>query len=806
MTQILRDAGFGLRLLRRNPGSTLVAVLTLALGIGATTAMFSVIYATWLAPLPYRDAERLVMVWSHFEGRRESVSQADFIDWKRRATVFEDLNAWNGRDVNLSVDGRPERIKAGPATSGFLAMLGYGYPLALGRSFVEEEGTPGRDHAVVLTHRLWQQRFGGDPAIVGKAIRIDQEPYTVVGVLGKGPADENMNRLWLPQALDAEQNRSWRWMLVMGRLKPGVTLDQANQEMAVVAQGLAEAYPATNAKWTISVEPFRNNFVTSETKTALWLLLGAVGFVLLIACANVANLLLARGTARRRELAVRSSLGATRGVVVRQFITESLVLSLVGGALGVALAYGLVDAILALLPPFTLPTEVDVRLNVPVLLFTLAACTISGILFGCAPAWQAARSDANATLKGGGGRELGGGHERLRRALVVLEFALALSLLCGGGLALQSFVKLVRTDLGLRAERVLTFSLPMPEGRIDSPEQANAFYRALVERVKALPGVSLASVSTGIPLRWMGGTTVAVAGEPVEADKRPRVAFNRVTPEYFETLGIRIVRGRAFTDQDRAGSEPVAIVNEAFLARVLHGADPLARRIVVDEIVPGRQGPVGVERQIVGVYADVRTGGPQNPVLPQVEVPFWQSPRAASAVAVRTSVDPATLQSSLAAVIASLDPDLPMGNTETLEQVVRQRLAADRFNVALFSSFAAVALVLAAVGIYGVMAFAVAQRAKEIGLRMALGARRSDVVGQVVREGMTTAVGGALLGSVGAYVVAQAMRGVLPRLGEPNATAFVLIAVTLLGAALVACLVPAWRAASIDPMVALRQE
>ena len=490
MTQILRDAGFGLRLLRRNPGSTLVAVLTLALGIGATTAMFSVIYATWLAPLPYRDAERLVMVWSHFEGRRESVSQADFIDWKRRATVFEDLNAWNGRDVNLSVDGRPERIKAGPATSGFLAMLGYGYPLALGRSFVEEEGTPGRDHAVVLTHRLWQQRFGGDPAIVGKSIRIDQEPYTVVGVLGKGPADENMNRLWLPQALDARAEPQLALDARDGAPQAGHHAGPGQPGDGRVAQGLAEAYPATNAKWTISVEPFRNNFVASETKTALWLLLGAVGFVLLIACANVANLLLARGTARRRELAVRSSLGATRGVVVRQFITESLVLSLVGGALGVALAYGLVDAILALLPPFTLPTEVDVRLKVPVLLFTLAACTISGILFGCAPAWQAARSDANATLKGGGGRELGGGHERLRRALVVLEFALALSLLCGGGLALQSFVKLVRTDLGLRTERVLTFSLPMPEGRIDSHEQANAFYRALVERVKALPGVS----------------------------------------------------------------------------------------------------------------------------------------------------------------------------------------------------------------------------------------------------------------------------------------------------------------------------
>ena len=808
MTTVLRDAAFGLRLLRRNPASSVIAVVTLALGIAATTSIFSVIYATYLAPLPYRDADRLVMVWSRFEGQRRNVSAADFLDWKRQATAFEDLNAWDGREVNLSVNDRPEQIRASPATPGFLSMLGYGHPLALGRTFVQQEGAAGEDHVVVLTHRLWQRRFAEDPGIVGRQIRIDQEPYTVVGVLGAGPADENMVRLWLPLAFTPEilERRTQRGMLVMGRLKPGITLEQANAEMTAVTRSLATTYPESNEGWTASVEPFRNNFVRDETKTALWLLLGAVSFVLLIACANVANLLLARGTARHRELAVRASLGASRGAIVRQFLTESVVLALVGGALGIVLAHMLVNVVVALLPPFTLPTEADIRLNVPVLLFTVAASVLSAILFGLAPAWQAGRADLSEALKRTG-RSVSGGMDRLRRALVVLEFALALSLLTGGGLAIQSFFNLARVRLGLRADHLLTFSLPVAKGRLAAPDRIDAFYRDLLARVQALPGVASASVSTGLPLRWARGARFSIAGRPNDSGQRRFVGLNKVSPEYFGTLGVRITRGRGFDGQDSARSLPVAIVNEAFVKRYLPDGDPLTQAVVLEEGDAGGS-PTGaaVGRRIVGVSADVRGAGPRNDPWPGIDIPFFQSPMAEASMAVRTGGDPTGMLPAVAAVVASLDGDLPLGDPKTMEQVVSEEMAGDRFNMALFATFAAVALVLAAVGIYGVMTFVVAQRTREIGVRMALGARRGEVLGQVLKDGMKTAVAGLVLGSAGAYFVTEAMRGMLPGVGAVSPSAFAGVALTLLGSAFVACLVPARRAASVDPMVVLRQE
>jgi putative ABC transport system permease protein len=803
---LLRDARFGFRLLVKNPGFAAVAVLALALGIGATTAIFSVVYATYFEPLPYRDAERLVMLWSRHEGNRNNVSAQDLVEWRRQATVFEDLNAWNGREVNLSTGSRPELITAGRATPGFLAMLGYGQPVFLGRNFLEEEGTPGRGEVAILSHRLWQERFGGDPSIVGRAIRLDAKSFTVVGVLSPGPADHNMNRLYTPLVVDPthEQHQS-RWLLVMGRLKPGVTFAQANAEMAGVAADLARRHPDTHTGWTASVEPFRNNFVSDDTKKALWLLLGAVAFVLLIACANVANLMLARGASRQRELAVRASLGASRAAVIRQLITESLVLALLGGALGVALAYALVDVIVALMPPFTLPTEVDIRLSVPVLLFTLAACTLSGVLFGAAPAWQAARTDLNTPLKDAG-RSVTGGHLGFRRALVVLEFALALTLLTGGGLAVRSFFRLASVDLGLRPEHVLTFTLPMAQGRLDGPQRIDAFYRDLLERVRALPGVTSASLSTTVPMRpgqW--SLPFSVVGRPQpDPSKRPQTGFNVVTPAFHETLGIRIVRGRAFSERDRAGSLPVAVVNETFVRRYLPDVDPVGQRVVF-AYVPGVEGPAR-EWEIVGVSADVRAGGPRNEGSPAVVLPFAQAPWPRPNMAVRTAGDPTAVQDGIATVVASLDGDLPLGNIKTMEQLVSERMAGDRFNMALFAGFAAVALVLAAVGIYGVMAFVVAQRTREIGVRMALGAGRGRVLADVLGEGMATALAGTALGATGAWLVARAMQGLLHGTPGLDPLAFTAVAGTLLAAALAACVVPARRAASVDPLVAFRQE
>ena len=804
-----RDVRYALRLLWRSPGFTAAAILALALGIASNTAIFSVVHATFLAPLPYHDADQLVMVWSSNQGNRSATAAADFFEWRRRSSAFSDLHVTGIQMVNLAGGDRPEQMRAQVATPGLPGMMCLGHPLAMGRLFLEEEGAPGRDQVVLLSHNLWQERFGGDPNVLGQAIRIDGKSFTVVGVLGKAPCDHLPWRLWIPRAFSPDQiNRDFRNLLVMGRLKPGVSLDQANADMKNVTDDLAREFPPSNTGWGASVEPLRNNFLNADTKATLWMMFGAVGFVLLIACANVANLLLARGTARQRELAIRRALGASGRTIVGQLLTESVLLALVGGALGVGLAAAALRAILAVMPPGLLPSEVDVRLSVPVLLFTLTACVLSGVLFGLAPAWQAARTDANATLKETA-RAVGDGRHRLRHTLVVVEFALALTLLTGGGLTIQSLINIARTDLGFRSEGLFTFYLPVEDARLKDAHAIDTFYRQFAERVSAVPSVTSVSYSSGMPA---GGAFNAVpftiAGRAFgDRSQRPSARFNQVSPAYFETLGIRIARGRAFTEADRTGMVPVAIVNETFVKRYFPDVDPLTQRVVIEPFNPGvtNLGP-GIERQIVGVSGDVRNLGPASESLPEIHLPFAQSTWARNWIAVRTAGDPLAVHQPIAAVVRSIDPDLPMVEVRTMDQLIATSTSRARFTTVLFGAFAFVALVLAALGIYGVMAFAVAQRTHEIGLRMALGAGRSRVVRQVLRDGMTTALVGTLIGSVGAYFVARGMRGIVPGVAPGDPTAFVVVAATLIGAALVACLLPASRAASVDPMTALRQE
>jgi putative ABC transport system permease protein len=681
--------------------------------------------------------------------------------------------------------------------------------MLLGRDFTREEGTAGKDQVVILTYQLWKERFGGDRDIVGHPIRLDGKPYTVVGVIAPGPADRVQNRLYLPLAFKPEQiNHDFHYLLVLGRLKAGVTLTQANANMDSVTKHIAEVNPKSNKGWSASVESLQNDFLSKETINGLWLLLGAVGFVLLIACANVANLQLARGTARQREIALRASLGAAPGQLFRQLLTESVVLAGIGGVLGVTLAWILLKAIMALMPPFTLPSEADVRLNVPVLLFTLGVSLFCGVLFGCAPAWQAMRSNTNDTLKEGS-RSVGAARHRLRRALVIVEFALALTLLAGGGLAIHSLVKLGNVDLGFRSDHLLTFFLPVPQDKLKGIDAVNAFYRQLLDRIAAVPGVTSASVSTGMPVNGTNfGMPFFVAGKPVDdPSKRPGAGFNMVSPDYYQTFGIRISRGRVFTDTDREGSQRVAIVNDVFVKRYMQGVDPLSQRIIVEQLIPGvtQLGPA-VEWQIVGVYDSVRNGGPKDDGFPEIDVPFWQSPWPGGAMAVRTVGDPTSVHQSLAAAVRSIDPDLPLADVKTMDQLIYESLSGDRFSTTLFGTFAAVALLLAAVGIYGVMSFVVAQRTHEIGLRMALGAGRSLVLWQVLKEGLGTAVAGIVIGSAGAWFVGRAMRGMVYGVGTMDPVAFSIVAVTLLTSALVACLVPARRAISVDPMTALRQE
>jgi putative ABC transport system permease protein len=807
MQTLLQNLHFSLRLLGRNPGLTITVLLTVALGIGANTAIFTVDYATLLAPLPFPQPNQLVMVWSAIQGNRNSVSAGDFTDWRQQNTVFSDINAWSGTSFNIATKDQPEFLQASLTTPGLLQMQGE--PLFLGRYFLPEEGQAGHEHVAILTHKLWL-KLGGDRKIIGTTLRLDGEPYTVVGVQAAGDQDRGQNQLTVPLVFKPEQlNHDFHWLLVMGRMKPGVTLEQARQNMNAVTAHIAQVYPKSNKGWGAKVETLKNDFLPPERIQMLWLLLGAVGFVLLIACVNVANLLLARGMTRQKELALRGALGAARTTIFGQLLTESLLLTLAGGALGVGVGYAMLQGLIAVMPRDTLPNEADLRLNLPILLFTLGATTLAGLLAGCAPAWYAARVDPGEALKEGGRSGMSVAKHRLRRLLVIGEFGLALALLAGAGLAIHSFWNLTRVDLGIKTDHVLTFSLPVPDSRSKDPARISAYYRDILAHIAAVPGVSHAAVMTGYPLYGAGfGMPFTLAGGPSYADpsQRPAAGFGMVTPDYVSTFGIHMVKGRSISDQDTANSIKVVMVNDSFAKKYLQGKDPLRQRVVVEQLTPGVQklGP-GVEWQIVGVYQDVHAAD-WHEHLEEMRIPFWQIPWPQGTVSVRTAEDPASMQASIARAVHAVDPQIALVEPKTLDQIREESLASERFTLILFASFAVVALFLATLGIYGVVAFSVAQRSHEIAVRMALGATRNRVLALVVREGTVLAAIGLGLGLIGAYFVGRAMQSMLFGVRALDFTAFSAVALILLASALLACYLPARRAASVEPMRVLRTE
>jgi putative ABC transport system permease protein len=796
---------YSFRTLLKNSGFTIAAVLTLALGIGAATAIFSVVYATLFERPPYSN--RLMVIWSQVGGERNAVSAGDYLDWKERSKSFQGVEAWVGRGFfNLATKDRPEQVEGQATTPGFFTMVWNQF--LLGRDFLPEEGQVGNEHVVILTNRLWNQRFGADRNIIGQQIRMNGESYTVVGVLAPGMPDRGAYDVTVPLAFKPDQiNHDNHSILVMGLLKDGITRPQAQAEMSGIAGRLAQEYPKTNPGWGVSVEPLHLDFLPDTTFRRLWLLQGAVAFLLLIACVNVANLLLARGAQRQREVVLRAALGATRARLFSQLLTESMVLAVVGGLFGVVLAGLSVDAIVAIMPPNLLPTEADVRISIPVLVFTVVATTLAGLVFGCAPAWQATRLDLNEVLKQGGRAGTGPGKRGLRRALVVAEFALALTMLAGGGLAFKSFWNLNRVDLGVKSDHVLTFDLPVPDSRFPQAERITPYYRQLLEKIESVPGVRKAALTTGIPTRGTGfGMRFSIVGTPpVDPSARPEAGFQMVTPAYYDAFGIRLVKGRSFDERDTAGSTRVAMVNEKFASRYFAGVDPLEQRLAVDQLIPpGKPGPP-VEWQIVGVFHTVRNQGVRDD-YPEIDVPFWQSPWPRVSVGVRTNDDSKAVIKSLAAAVNSVDPDLPLAGVKTMDQIVGEALAFDRFAMVLFGSFAVMALLLAAIGVYGVMTFGVAQRTQEFGVRMALGADRTQMLALILREGVMLAAIGLILGLGGAYLVGRAMQSTLYQVGALDAGAFSAVSVVLLLTALVACLIPAWRASRIDPIVALRNE
>jgi len=807
MRPIFQNLRFALRLLRKSPGFTIVAMVTLALGIGANTAIFSVVYATLLAPMPYPNPDQLVMVWSKIQGNRNGVAAGDFLDWKRQSTSFEDLNAWSGASFNLATAEHPEQIQGQLTTPGFYKMMAVKF--AMGRDFLPEEGQPGKDHEVILVNRLWK-RLGANPNIIGQQLKLNGEPYTVVGVMAPGAPDRLQTELVAPLAFKPEQiNHDFHFILVMGRLKPGATLAAAQADMDVVTARIAKDYPQSNKGWAASVEPLKNDFFPRNSQTTLWLLMGAVGFVLLIACVNVANLLLAKGTTRLKEVALRTSLGATRRRVFNQFLTESVVLAFLGGIAGIGLSAIMLKVLMIIMPPYTLPSEAEVGLSVPVLVFTLASTMFAGILFGCAPAWRASGVNLNEALKEGGRSGSSRGHNRLRRALVIAEFGLALSLLAGAGLAIRSFWKLARVDLGIRADHILSFNLQVPGTRFSDSQQIVTFYRQLLEKVRALPGVTHAEAGIGTPIAGSGfGMPFNIVGmEQKDSGSRPGAAFQMITPDFFNTFGIQMVKGRSFTEQDIDGRPRVAVVNEDFVRKFLSGVDPIGKRLLIEQLIPGvtKLGPTQ-DWEIVGVYHNVRSGGPRGDEYLEITVPFYQSPWPNVDMSVRTVSDPEAMSKSIAGVIASMDPNLAMAGVKTMSQIVDESLLGDRFVMLLYGVFAAVALLLAAIGIYGVMAFSVAERTREIGLRVALGADKAQVLKMILQEGILLAFVGLGLGLVGAVFVGHAIRGTLYGVGTVDFTAFTAVSIMLLASALLACYVPAHRATKVDPMVALRYE
>jgi len=800
-----QNLSYAIRSLFKNKGFTITAVLTLALGIGATTAIFSVVYAVF-EPMPYPKPEQLVMVWSWGRGSRNSVPSADFLEWQRRSTSFQGIGTWSGASFNVSTDDRPEQVQGSRRTPGFFTFEGL--PLLLGRDFLPEEGQPGRDHVVILSHRLWANHFNSNRDLIGKDIRMNGELYTVVGVLPPGMHDRFSSQLWVPLSFRPEQiTHDSNTGLVMARLKDGVSLAQAQAEMDVIAAQLASEFPQTNANRGVSVQPLHLNFVTESTRRNLWLLLGAVAFLLLIGCVNVANLLFARGTSRQREVALRAALGATRTRLFAQFLTESLVLAVLGGALGILLAVGIIDAITAVMPPVgtMLPSEANIRLSVPVLLFTIATTTLAGLLFGAAPAWQATRLDLNEVLKLGGRSGSGGARRKALRLLVVAEFSLALTLLATGGLALRGFWNLTRIDLGINTDNVLTFRLPVPEKRLRGADQTRAYYGQMLERIKATPGVTNAAAMTGVPALWTThGTRFNLVGQPPTSERR-NASFMMASPGYFETLGIQVTNGRSLNDYDTANSMRVALVNEFFVKRYLADRDPLTQRIAIEEFIPGEPRGKPLEWQIVGVYHNLRGAGIRDD-NPQITVPFAQSPWPQASMVIKTSGDPKSVITGVTAAVNSVDPDMPLAGMRTVDDIISESLAIDRFSVVLFASFGTLGLLLAAVGIYGVMAFAVVQRTHEFGVRMALGAQRSRVIRLVLKEGALLAASGALIGLGGAYLVGRAMQSTLYGVQALDVKAFTGISLLLLAAALLACWFPAWRASRVEPLEALRYE
>jgi predicted permease len=815
MQTFWQDLRYGLRLLFKAPAFTVIAVLTLALGIGANTAIFSVVNAVLFRALPYPQADRLIRVFEDSKTfPRFPMSPGDFLDHREQNTVFEEFALYTRGDLELTAGDQSERLSAMQVSSGFFRVLGI--QPALGREFQRQEELPEGNQVAVLSHNLWQRNFASDPDIVGKTILLSGKSFQIVGVLPKGvqhvggtynslPYGDSV-AIWYPTTLNPKKaSRGAHYLNAIGRMKPGVTPEQVATDLNGIAERLAEQYPNSNQNWRIRVSPLTEEIVGGARKT-LWILLGAVAFVLLIACVNVANLMLARASAREREIAVRAALGASRPRILRQLLTESLVIAFLGGLCGWLLAIWGIDAISALAAS-RIPRLHEISLDTRVVLFTSFATLLTAVIFGLAPAWQISRVNPNEALKEGGRSNSGSARQRrLRGTLVIAEVALSLILLVGAGLLLRSFIKALQTDGGFKSNGVITLSLDLPQARYADAKPIANFYERLLERVSALPGVQAAGASSDLP--WTGhdeNAQFTVEGLMLAPDQSPKARYHMITPNYFSAIGVPLLAGRFFSESDTDQSPSVILINQSMARRYWPDVESLSD--VIGKRITFSSKPKDEDWwSVAGIIGDVKDTPVDAEAVPALYWAYKQQAQGHMFLALKTEGDARALLGAVRGQVMALDKDLPIAEVKTLDEVASTAHATRRFTLLLVCLFALLALVLASIGLYGLIAYTVSQRTHEIGIRVALGASTGKVVKLVMNEGMTLALTGIALGLGGAFALTRLIASLLYGISSTDPLTFIVVALILAGAALLACLVPARRAVKVDPMVALRYE
>jgi putative ABC transport system permease protein len=805
-----QDLRYGARMSMKKPGFTLVTVTTLALGLGANAAIFSFVNAVLLKPLPYPDPERIVSVWEkHPGGFSNYISTLNFLDWERQNHCFQFLSAVTEDMVTLTDSGSPEQLFVHRVSASYFKALGV--EATLGRTFAASENEAGTDLVVVLSNRIWQSRFGGDPKVIGRKITLDAKSYTIIGVL---PANSTFGRtqavMWLPLAFKpANMTRNFHWLYAIARLAPGVTLKQARDQMDAIGARIAAQYPDSNKGWGVTVNPYFDDLVQPELRRSLWLLFAAVGAVLLIGCANIANLTLARGTDREHEIAIRSALGARRLRLIRQLLTESILLAILGAVAGLALSNALMHAMKLWFPPDILPPQANVQMDYGVLLFTMVIGILTGILFGLLPALSGTRPDLVRSLKESGRTTAGLTPQRMRASLVVTEVALSFVLLVGAGLLIRSFNRLASLDPGVDTTCVLAMDLPIPRTEFTNGATLSNYLREVTREIRSVPGVRDVAITDVPPMKGSGFAPFLIEGqEDASYAQRPTSGFKAVGPSYFDTVGMRLLKGRRLDESDGAGAAPVTVINETMAKKYFKGEDPLGKRILIRQLVFGMSGRgPDIPWQVVGVVKDEKVGGKFSSLsedIPVVYVTFYQNPVPVNSLVVRADMNPLLLSGSIEQAIWKVNRNQAVANIETLEEIKSQSVAPARLRTALLAIFAGIALLLAAVGIYGVVSYSVAQRAREMAIRLALGALPSDLLKLVIGKTMLIVLVGLALGGGAALALTRVLASLLYDTSPTDWVIWVVAGALLAAVALLACYIPARRVTKAAPLAILR--